>query len=109
MSSKIKKNIIPKIFDQVGSQTRMISTIAYEKGRLSIAVMEPKQHKKVTKVSIDLNAVHPLDKMDLHRKTGEMLNRDVMIVNLEIKKLEVVNENLRKNPKMKNWQIELGK
>jgi hypothetical protein len=47
--------------------------------------------------------------MDLHRQTGEMLNRDVMIVDLGIKKLEVVNENLRKHLKMRNWRIELGK
>jgi len=40
--------------------------------------------------------VHPLDKMDLHRQTGEMLNTDVMIVNLGIKKMEVVNEKIRK-------------
>jgi hypothetical protein len=122
-ASKIKKNIIPRIFDQGGSQTRMLSAIDYEKGRLSIALMEPKQQKKVTKVSIDLNAVHPLDKMDLHRQTGEMLNRDVMIVNLGIKKLQVINEKLRnqlKNEKLANrtrkirveeleqWVMDLG-
>jgi hypothetical protein len=105
MSSKMRQNIIPKIFDQGGSQTRMLSVVDYEKGRLNIAVMEPKQQKKVTKVSIDLNVVHPLDKMDLHRQTREMLNRDVMIVNLGIKKLQVINEKLRnqlKNEKLEN-------
>jgi hypothetical protein len=109
MSSKIMQNIIPKIFDQGGSHTHMLYVVDYEKGRLNIAVMERKEKKKVSKVSIDINAVHPLDKMDLHRQTGEMLNRDVMIVNLGIKKLEVVNENLRKHLKMRNWRIELGK
>jgi hypothetical protein len=67
----------------------MISVVDYEKGRLNIAVMEPKEQKKVTNISIDLNAVHPLDKMDLHRQTGEMLNRDVMIENLGIKKFRL--------------------
>jgi hypothetical protein len=74
MGAKIKQNILPKIFDQETSQTRMLSVVDYEKGRLNIAVLEPKEKKKVTNISIDLNAVHPLDKMDLHRKTGEMLN-----------------------------------
>jgi hypothetical protein len=68
--------------------------------------METKEKKKVTKVFIDLNAVHPLDKIDLHRQNGEMLNRDVMIVNLGIKKLEVVNEKLSKQ--LKNEKLEIN-
>jgi len=67
MSSKIRKKIISKIFDQGGLHTRIIYVVDYEKGTLNITVMEPKQQNKVTKVSIDLNAVLPLDKMDLHR------------------------------------------
>jgi hypothetical protein len=64
----------------------MLSVLDYEKGRLNIAILEPKEHNKVTKLSIDLNAVHPLDKMDLHRKTREMLNIDIMIATLGITK-----------------------
>jgi hypothetical protein len=67
--AKIKNNIIPKIYDHDVYQTRMISVVDYEKGRLNIVVMEPKEQKKVTNISIDLNAVHPLDKFDLHRQT----------------------------------------
>jgi len=63
----------------------MISVVNYEKGRLNITFIEPNEQKKVTNISTDLNAVHPLDKMDLHRQTGEMLNSDVMIANLRIK------------------------
>jgi hypothetical protein len=33
--------------------------------------------------------------MDLHRKTGEMFNRDVMIASLGMKKLQTMNENIR--------------
>jgi hypothetical protein len=83
----------------------MLSVVDYEKGRLNITVLEPKEQKKVTNISIDLNAVHSLDKMDLHRQTGEMLNRDVMIANLGINKLQVINEKLRnqlKNEKLAN-------
>jgi hypothetical protein len=32
--------------------------------------MEPKEKKKVTNISIDLHAKHPLDKFDLHRQTA---------------------------------------
>jgi hypothetical protein len=123
MSSKIMKNIIPKIFDQGGSHTRMLSVFYYEKGRLNIVVMEPKQKKKVKKVSIDLNALHPLDTMDMRRQIGEILNRYVMIPNLGIKKMQVINKNLRnhlKNEKLTNrskqirveelerWVMDLG-
>jgi hypothetical protein len=97
--------------------------VDYEKGRLNIVVMEPKEQKKVTNISIDLNAVHPLDKFDLHRQTTEMINMDAMIANLGIKKLQVINEKLRtqlKNEKLatrtkkirveelEQWIIELG-
>jgi len=73
--------------------------------------MDPKQQKKVTKVSIDLNVVHPLDKMDMHRQTGEMENKDVMMKNLGIKKLQVKNEKLRnqlENEKLANRTKKIG-
>ena len=47
----------------------MILIAYYEKGRLNIEVMEPKEQKKVTNISIDINVVHPLDKFELHRQT----------------------------------------
>jgi hypothetical protein len=101
MGENIKQNILPKIFDQEKSQTRMLSVVDYEKGRLKIEVLEPKEKNKVTNISIDLNAVHPLDKMDLHRQTREMLNRYVMITILGIKKLQIINEKIRNQLKMK--------
>jgi hypothetical protein len=46
MGSKIKQNILPNIFDQETSQTRMLSVVDYEKGRLNIVVLEPKEQKE---------------------------------------------------------------
>jgi len=83
----------------------MLSVVDYEKGRLNIVVIEPKERRKVTNISIDLNAVNSLDKMDLHRQNGEMMNRYVMIANLGINKLHVLNDKLRnqlKNEKLVN-------
>jgi hypothetical protein len=123
MGSKIRQNILPKIFDHETSQTRMLSVVDYEKGRLNIAVLEPKEQEEGHKGVHDLNAVHPLDKMDLHRQTREMLNRDIMIATLGIKKLQAINENIReqlKNEKLANktkqirveeleqWVMDLG-
>jgi hypothetical protein len=92
--ANIKKTIIPKVYEHDAYQTRMILVVDYEKGRLNIVIMEPKEQKKVTNISIDLNAFHPLDKFELHRKTAEMINMDDMISNLGIKKLQVINEKL---------------
>jgi len=72
----------------------MISIVDYERGRLNIVVMEPKYHKKVTNISIDLNNVHPLDKFDMHRHTAEMIRKDAMISNLGIKKNQSINDKL---------------
>jgi len=66
--AKTKKTIIPKVYDHDAYHTRMISVVNYEKGRLNIVVMEPKEQKKVTNIFIDLNAVHPLDEFNFHRK-----------------------------------------
>jgi hypothetical protein len=49
----------------------MIYFVDYEKGRLNITLIEPKEEKKVTNISIDLNAVDPMDKFDLNRHTRE--------------------------------------
>jgi hypothetical protein len=58
-------------------------------------MMEPKDKKKVTNISIDINNVHPLNKFDnLHRKTAEMINKDAMIAIIGIKKLQVINDKL---------------
>jgi len=66
----------------------MVSTIDYKNGILNIVVIEPKEKNKVTNISIDLNVVHPLDKMDPHRQTRELLNIDMMIATLGIKNLQ---------------------
>jgi hypothetical protein len=102
----------------------MISTIDYEKGSLNIAVMESKEHKKLTNISIDMNNVHPLDTFDFHKHIVEMINKDAMIANLGINKLQSIIAKIRtqlKNEKLvtrtkqirvddlEQWIIELGK
>jgi hypothetical protein len=67
MGAKIKTNILPKIFDKEESHTKVISHVDYEKGKLNIAVMESNDENKVTNIFIDLNAIHPIDKMDFNR------------------------------------------
>jgi uncharacterized protein with ACT and thioredoxin-like domain len=66
----------------------------YEKGKLNIAVSELKDQHKVTNISIHLNSIHPVDKMDLHKKIREILNKDVIIASHGIKKLQPINEKI---------------
>jgi hypothetical protein len=42
----IKKSMIPKVYDHDAYQSKMTSVVYYEKGRLNIAFMEPKEKKK---------------------------------------------------------------
>jgi len=84
--------------------------VDYDKGRLNVAVMELKEQNKITNISIDLNVVHPLDKFDLHRQIAKMLNRDVMIANIGIEKLQIINEKFItqfKNDKLANITIQM--
>jgi hypothetical protein len=90
---KIKWDTYPQICGQGSSQTGLIYSLDYEKGRLNIFVLEPKgqvikttDNYKVSKFSFDLNAINFVEKMDLHRKTGEMVYRDVMQVSLGMMK-----------------------
>jgi len=57
--------------------------------------LEYEDQNKSTNISIDLDAINHVDKMDLHRQTGEMLNINIMITSIGLKKLQTMNKNLR--------------
>jgi hypothetical protein len=86
--------MIPKFYDHDAYQNRMISVVYYEKGRLNIVTMEPKDKKKVTNIHVNLNNVQPMDKFELRRQIGEMISIDAMIANLGTKKLQAINDKL---------------
>jgi hypothetical protein len=85
--ANIKKTITRHIFEYDASQSRMISVVDYEKGKLNLFVIEKNKQNQVKHVSIDMNVVHPLENFDLHIKTGEMIKRYALIENLGIKNL----------------------
>jgi hypothetical protein len=91
----IKKNILPKIYVQGPTQTRLLFSMDYEKGKLNITVLESKDKNKVTNISIDLYAINPINKMDLHMQSGEMINKYIMITSIGLKKLQTMNEKIR--------------
>jgi hypothetical protein len=95
-----------------------------------LAILEPKaqiikivDNYKAAKFSFDLDAIHLVDKMDLHRQTGEMICRDAMQASLGMKKLQNMADKIQKQLKqeklanrtkqmrideLENWVIELG-
>jgi hypothetical protein len=98
---KIKQDLFPKLY-QGTSKTRLLSALDFEKGRLNIAVLEPTTQTskgvinyKVAKFSYDLNQIHLVDKMELHRKTGEMVCRDVIQASLGMKKLHNMSNKIK--------------
>jgi hypothetical protein len=56
-------------------------------------VLETRENKR-TNITFDLNDLHPIDKMDLHRQTREMINKDIITTTLGMKKLQVMKDKL---------------
>jgi len=98
---KSKKYIYPRICDQGSSQTKLLSSMDYEKGKINIYILElndqnikSSENYKVTNISVDSKVVNYVDKMDLHRKIREMIHKDVMLTSLGMNKLYIMNENI---------------
>jgi hypothetical protein len=69
--------------------------VDYEKGNLShVEILESKHQNEVTNISVYLDEINHVDKMDLHKQTGEMLNKDIMMNSIGMKKLQIVNEKM---------------
>ena len=71
-------------------------------GKVEYSSHGAKGWEKSDNISIDLNNVHPLDKFELHIQTVEMINKDVLIANIGIKKLQVIYDKLRTQLKNEN-------
>jgi hypothetical protein len=119
---EIKQDAFSQMYDPETSHTRMLSAMDFEKGKLNIVVLETRENKR-TNITFDLNALHPIDKMDLHRKTREMVNKDIITTTLGMKKLQVMKDNLtsqlkyeklaneikmNKIKELEQWVIDLG-
>jgi hypothetical protein len=90
---EIKQDDFSQIYDPENAHTIMLFGMDFEKGKLNIVVLETRENKR-TSITFDLNALHLIDKMDLHRKTREMVNEDTITTTLGMKKLQVMKDNL---------------
>ena len=77
----IKNNTYTQFWKQTSSsQSNLLSTFDSEKGRMQMAFLEaqipqPKTTKdyKKTTFEFDTKDIHPIDQMEMHKKTGEMI------------------------------------
>lgn len=76
----------PHIFKQTPSQTRLLLVLDFKDDSLNMAILEPKFDQtikivkdfKATKVKLKLYHINVVDKIDLHRKTREMIFKDLL-------------------------------
>jgi hypothetical protein len=89
------------------SQHRLLSSFDIEKGRMQMAFLQaqvphPKtvvDYKK-TSFEFDVKEVHPVDQMDMHRKTGEMIFSTLTNTSLTASKLQVSLNNIQSQLKL---------
>jgi len=86
-----------------------LSTLDFQKGRLNCSLLEPIDQNlrsvdnyRETNFLVDLEQIHIIDKMDLLIKTREMVNRDVIQMTLGMKKLQMVNSQLKEQLRLEN-------
>jgi len=80
-NESLKSQVYNKFWKQTStSQHRLLSAFDSERGRMKMAFLQaqipfPKSttYYKKTIFSFDVNQIHPIDQMDLHRQSGEML------------------------------------
>lgn len=89
------------------SQHRLLSAFDSEKGRMEMAFLQahltfpksPFDYKK-TMISFDTSQIHPIDQMDMHRKTSEMLFSTMATTTMSLSKLGTTLSNVQSQIKL---------
>lgn len=96
------------------SQHRLLSTFNSERGRMQMAFLQAQilfpisttDYKK-TIFSFDVNQIHPIDQMDLHRQLGEMLFSTMTTTTMSLSKLRTGLSNAQSQLKIENCHLYL--
>ena len=91
----LKTNTYNQFWKQKSSsQSRLLSAFDSEKGRMRMAfleaqVTEPKGAADYKKTSFEFNAkgIHPIDQMEMHKQTGEMISSTLTNTSMSLSKL----------------------
>ena len=87
-------------------ETRLLSGIDYEKGKLNLAILEssgPSIHGqdiyKTTNFSLNLDDIPLPNKMGLHNQIGEMITRDIMNTYFILQRFQRMSSQLKQQLK----------
>ena len=100
--SKETKNILPRVRSLVDKKTSLISTRDVERNTLKFTMVSD---KKVSEMEIRLDKISVLDKIQLHKQTGDIIYLDLLHAIMKINKLQALVNKMEfqlKHEKVKN-------
>jgi hypothetical protein len=81
----VKKEMYPWAWGENTTQTKLLSVVDYQQGIFNLVVLESKVLKplfptdyKATQMRVKLGDIHPVDMIELHQQTSDMLYRGVL-------------------------------
>ena len=104
----MKSNVYNQFWKQTStSQHRLLSTFDSEKGKMQMAFLQaqipfpksPSDYKKNV-FSFNANKIHPIDQMDMHRQSGEMLFSTMTTTTMSLSKLRTALANVQSRLKI---------
>ena len=97
-----EKELYPQL-NWTKEQPRLLSIVDFRDGTFNMAILHPKSKQvksskdfKATQLNFNMNEMHVLDKVDLHRKMGEMVSKDLIQSTTSLNKLQVQLEKVQK-------------
>ena len=96
------KNLLPWVRKLINKKTSLISTRDEERNTLKFAVVSD---KKVSKMEVKLDKIRVPDKIQLHKKTGDVIYSDLLHEIVKITKLQSLVDNMEvqlKHKKVEN-------
>lgn len=102
-NESLMSNMYSQFWKQTStSQHRLLSTYDSEKGRMQMAFLQaqipfpksPSDYKKIA-FSFFTSQIHPIDQMDMHKQTGEMMFFTMTTATMSLSKLTTALSNVQ--------------
>jgi hypothetical protein len=98
-AKQTKESLYSHITHGGSASSRLLSSIDYDKGTLKMAILQPKVDKQkkylkpneyeTTKFTIYLNSLPPKEKIEWHRKIGNIVSKDMIQTYINVKRLKM--------------------
>jgi hypothetical protein len=110
------KELLNQKLNQDALDTRLLSRIDFENGRLNLAILESvgtsiqgQNNYKATNFYLNLDDIPLPDKMGLHNQTGETITRDIMKTTLSLQIWHKLNSQLKQQLKQEKTSSRVNK